>query len=140
MAGGRGDAEGPAERGQPVRHALHAGAHRGGRLVEPAAVVADGEREGPAVVPERHPGLPGLRVLRHVLQRLQHAEIHGGLDVLGVSAQARRFHRDRNRRLPRLRLECGRQPQVGEQRRVDPPGEIPEIAERARYIVLQLAE
>jgi hypothetical protein len=140
MAGGRGDAEGPAERGQPVRHALHAGAHRGGRLVKSPAVVADGEREGPAVMAERHPGLAGLRVLRGVLQRFQHAEIHGGLDVLGVPAQVRRFHRDRKRRLPGLCFERGRQPQVGEQRRVDPPGEIPELFQRVLCLLLGLRE
>ena len=41
---GRGvDAEGAADRGQPVGHALQAGAVRGLRDVEAVAVVGDGE-------------------------------------------------------------------------------------------------
>jgi hypothetical protein len=140
MAGGRGDAEGPAERGQPVRHALDAGAHRGGRPVESPAVIPHGEGEGPAVLADGDAGLPGLRVLRGVLQRFQHAEIDGGLDFLGVPAQVRCFHRDRKGRLPRLCFECGRQPQVGEQRWVDPPGEIPELLQRVLRLLLGLRE
>src|SRR6266516_1787343 len=140
MAGGRGDAEGPAERGQPVRHALDAGAHRRGPPVESPAVIPDGEGEGPAVLADGDAGLLGLRVLRDVLQRFQHAEIHRGLDLLGVPAQPGCFNGDRQSRLLRLRLECCREPRVRQQRRVDPPGEIPEFLQRVLRLTLNLRE
>jgi hypothetical protein len=140
MAGCRGDAEGPAERGQPVRHALDAGAHRRGRPVESPAVIPDGEGEGRAVLADGDAGLLGLRVLRDVLQRFQHAEVHRGLDLLGVPAQPGCFNGDRQGRLLRLRLECCREPRVRQQRRVDPPGEIPEFLQRVLRLTLYLRE
>jgi hypothetical protein len=140
MAGGRRDAEGPAERGQPVRHALHAGAHRRRRPVESPAIIRDGEGEGPAVLADDDAGLLGPRVLRDVLQRFQHAEVHSCLDLLRVPAQAGGFDGDRKNRLLRLCLECGRQPRVSQQRRVDPPGEVPEFIERVLCLTLCLRE
>ncbi len=73
-------------------------------------VVGHLERERPAARPSVTSIARRLRVLRDVLQRLEAAEVHGGLDVLGVAADAVAPDVDRHRRLARLRLERGRGP------------------------------
>jgi hypothetical protein len=130
VTGGRRDAKGPAERGQPVGHPLHTAAGRCSRLVEARAVIGDRERQALAVVAEGHAGRRGVCVLGDVLQRLQDTEVHRGLDVLRVPADARSLDRYRQRWFVGLRFERGRQAQVGEQRRVDPAGEITELFQR----------
>ncbi len=64
-------------------------------------------------------------------QRFQHREVDRGLDLLRVPADPVRLDRCRQRRLAGLRLERCPQPQVGEQRRVDPAGQIPQFLQRA---------
>src|SRR6185437_2132330 len=55
VAGGGGDADGPAECCQAVVDALQPGAHRRGGRVEAGPVVGDGEHQILAVVAERYP-------------------------------------------------------------------------------------
>ena len=79
--------------------------------VEAAAVVADAEvRASPSRSREPHRGARRLRVLLHVLQRLEHREVHRRLDVLRVAAEAVGVHGHRDRRLARLRLQRRRSP------------------------------
>ena len=51
-----------------------------------------------------------------------------------------RHDRHRQGRLAGLGVERRGQPQVGQQRRVDTPGEVAQVLQRARSICVQLAE
>ena len=68
-------------------------------------------------------------VLRHVLERLERAEVDRGLHLLVVPTNAVGLDGRGDGSLARLRLERGRQPAVGEQRRIDPAREVLEEAE-----------
>ena len=81
-----------------------------------------------------------LRVLLDVLQRLQHAEVHRGLDVLRVAADPVGFDRYRNRRLSRLRFQRHAQSFVGKQRWIDAARQVAQRLERLVGIGLQLIE
>ena len=77
-----------------------------------------------------------LRVLRHVVQRLEGAEVDGGLHVQREPADPVRLHRDRNGRLAGLRLQGGGEASVREQRWVDPPRQIAKVFEcRVRFLL-----
>ena len=102
--------------------------------VEAASVVAHGEREQSRCVCASEISVrAGLGVLRDVVQRLEHAEVHGGLDLLRVPPE---------RRPPRPSIgtaalracdfERGREPSVGEQRRVDAAREVAQVLEGRR--------
>ena len=72
----------------------------------------------------------GVGVLGDVLQGLERAEVHGRLDVLRVALNAVGLNRDRHRGLARLGLQGEHEALVGEQRRVDAPGQGPQVIER----------
>ena len=80
------------------------------------------------------------RVLRDVLQCFEAAEVHGRLDVLAEPPDTVGVDHDRNRRLAKLRPQEWDQPAVRQQRRVNPPGQVAEVAERTRGVFPQLAE
>ena len=80
------------------------------------------------------------RVLRHVLQALQHAEIHGRLRVLPVAGDPFRLHGNGERRPAGLSLQGDGQALVGEERRVDPPGELPKILQGLLRLLLYLGQ
>ena len=120
----------PAQGGQPVGHALQAGAVPGGRGIESGSVVSDGELEASAGAGEADVRPGGVGVLGDVLQGLERAEVHGRLDVLRVALNAVGLNRDRHRGLARLGLQGEDEALVGEQRRVDAPGESPQVVER----------
>src|SRR5439155_759796 len=73
----------------------------------------------------------GACVLGHVLHGLQAAEVHGGLRLLGVPTQAIGLHLDRKGRLAGLCRHGRRQPLIGQERRVDAPGQVPEVLQRS---------
>jgi hypothetical protein len=98
------DAEGAARGGQPVGHALQAGAVGGFRGVEAVAVVGDGEPELPVRAGQGDAGPGGPRVLRNVLQGLADAEVRGGLGFPRVAADAIGLDLDGKRSLAGLRL------------------------------------
>jgi len=79
-------------------------------------------------------------VLRDVLQRFEAAEVHGRLDVLAEPPDTVRVHHDGNRRLISLRPQGRDQPAVLKQRRVNPSGQVAEVAERILGVLLQLVE
>ena len=95
--------------------------------LEPAAVVGDVEGQAPAPLPdpqdERGP-VPG--VLAGVLDGFQAAEVDRRLDLRRVAAERGGLHRDRQRRPARGCGEGGRQPALGEQRRIDAVREVPQ--------------
>ena len=83
-------------------------------------------------------GLGGAGVFGDVLQGFEGAEVHGGLGVLRVAAEAVGFDHDRQRGLACLGLEgCG-QALVGEQRGVDAAGEVAQVLKRGPECVFEL--
>ena len=121
--------------GQPAVERLDAGAQpgepRAGRIGAAAAVVADHDDQGVGLISELHPaaGRPG--VLDGVRQRLRDHEVGRTLDRWAKPALC--FAADRRADLiaSRERLDGRDQPAVGEQRRHDPAGEVPQLADRA---------
>ena len=105
------------------------GSRDGRAAVEPSAVVGDLERERSPLRAARS-RRSRARVLRDVLQRLQAAEVHGGLDLLRVPAEPARVDRDRDRRLAGLRSSAAASP-GRRAAAVDPARQIPEILERS---------
>ena len=71
-----------------------------------------------------------LGVLRDVLERFERAEVDRRLHLLGVPPDPIHVDRRRDRRLPCLRLERGCESLVGEERWIDPPGEVTQVIER----------
>ena len=129
VTGRRTDVDGAAERGQSVGDALESGAVRGGHRVEPDAIVDDLERQAPVRLRrgERLPwwpshtsprsGVPrGRRSTRPTPISCGYLPIPSGLD------------HDRHGGFPRLAREGSREALIREQRRIDPPGEVPQVA------------
>ncbi len=81
-----------------------------------------------------------VRVLRHVLHRLEHREVDGRLDLPRVPADAVAVDGHGERRLASLRLERLGQTPVGEERRVDPAGEVAEVLQRVLRVVEDAVE
>ena len=81
-----------------------------------------------------------LRVLRDVVQGLEAAEVDGRLHGLRVPGDAVRVHDHGERRLSTLRLERRGQPLVGEERRIDPAGQVSQVLERRLRILMDVAE
>ena len=108
--------------------------------IEPDAVVADLEPEHAFAVRQDELRLGRLRVLRDVLQGLEAREVHGRLHVLAVAFDAVTTDPDRHRRSPDLRFERSDQTLVGQQRRVDPAGELAEVLERVACVGLDVLE
>ncbi len=94
--------------------------------VEAAAVVGDLHAELVAVLVEAHHGSRGLGVLLDVLEGLEDAEVEGRLGVLRIAANAVGLDGHGQGGLACLGLEGGGQSLVGEQERVDTPGQIAE--------------
>jgi hypothetical protein len=113
----------------------------GGRPdVEPPSIVFHLEPE-PAVVPgDPDDRSARVRVLRDIVQRLEAAEVDGGLNRLGVAGVVDHVDRHRDRHLPSLRLEGGTEPLVGEERRIDAPREVAQIVESSFGVSLDVAE
>ena len=78
---------------------------------------------------QRDSGLRGPGVLGHVLQRLQDAEVRGGLGVAPVAPDSVRLDQDRKRGPAGLGRHRGRQSLVGQQRRVDTAGQGPQVVQ-----------
>ena len=92
------------------------------------------------LLPQPNGHIGCLRVLRGVLQRLEHAEVDGGLELLRVTADSVGLDPHRHRCLPRLRLHGGREALVGKERRVDPAREVPQGLERVAQPALEIAK
>src|SRR5438445_640008 len=91
-----------------------------------------------ALNPRNPNGPGGPRVLGNVLERLQAAEVDGGLGLLLVAADPVGVHADGQRGLAGLRLERRREPLISQERRVDAPREVPEVLERCLRFDLHL--
>jgi hypothetical protein len=92
-------------------------------LVPARTVVIDHEAQAGALDAQANPDRGPLRVLARVVHRLQAAEVHRRLDVVGeLAVHAARIHRDR--RLPGRQLLVQRpdEPHLGQQRRRDTHG------------------
>ena len=74
------------------------------------------------------------------LEGFQAAEVDGGLDLWGIPTRAASLDLDGYRSLSRLGLYRSREPLVGEERRVDPPGEVPQVVESPSGLGLQFDE
>ena len=83
--------EGAADGSKPVGHALQAGAVGGSGGVETGSIVGDRELKMAVGAGQRDSGLRGPGVLGHVLQRLQDAEVRGGLGVAPVAPDSVRL-------------------------------------------------
>ena len=79
-------------------------------------------------------------MLRRVLQRLEHAEVDRGLDLLRVAADAFGFDPGGQRGTPGRRAECLRKTAVHEQRRVDPVREVAQFLHRFLQVLADLLE
>src|SRR5689334_4521790 len=133
------DAEGAADRGQPVRHALQAGTGCGLCGVKAVAVVGDGELEVAIGAGQGDLGGRSTGVFRHVLQRLQDAEVGSGFGVPPVAADPVRLDQDRKRGPAGLRPHGCSQPLFGQQRRVDPAGQGAQVIQCRVQAVPELA-
>src|SRR5260221_432176 len=89
------------ERGGPVFEAGRAGAVC--RVGAADAVVADGDPQRPALMPQVDPGLPGMGVLGHVGQQLADREVGGRLDRRGRPAGELASEMDPQRQVQRER-------------------------------------
>jgi hypothetical protein len=129
----------PPERREPVGDALEPGAV--GHFVdfEAHTIVGRFESEPVVAIRETQSDAGCLCVLGDVLEGLEAGEVEGGFDLTRVSADAVTLDVDRNHRPPGLRIERGNQPLIGEQRRIDPPGEVAKLLERAAQSVCRVA-
>src|SRR5918996_4204412 len=125
----RADLHPAPERLDPVLYVLQPLPPWGGRRVEPPAVVLDFEPQRALLRPEPDGGRGRVRILRRVLEGLEDAEVRSGLGLGRVPAEAVGLHGDRERHLPGLGLEGRREPLVGQERRIDPAGQVPEVLE-----------
>ena len=107
---------------------------------KPVAVVADLEGQSVTGAPDVHGHLRRLRVLLHVLERLEDAEVHGRLDVLRVALHTVCLHRHRHCRFPRLRVQRHDQSLVSEQRRVDAASQVAQCLQCLVGVMLQLLQ
>ena len=136
----RPDLERAAQRGEPVLHVPEslAGPDRG--RVEPTSVVPNREHHLPVLLADGHGRPRGVGVLRHVLQGLEAAEVGGGLRLGRVPAEGADLEGNGQGGLGQVGLDGGGQPLVGEQWRVDPPGQIAQVLERVVGVGGELAE
>src|SRR5207247_7307551 len=95
------------DRSEPIGHPLQAGSVAGGCRIESATVVVHLEAELAAPVRDADRGRARPGVLRNVVERLERAEVDRRLDLLREPADRVGFDRDREGRLPCLRLERG---------------------------------
>ena len=107
----------------------------GGVVSNPRPSSSTENARSPAVAAQADDGVRGLRVLRHVLQRLEHREVDGRLDVARVAADAvvRRPSPGPAPCAPAPRAP--RADRVGQQRRVDPAREVAQVLERVLRVV-----
>jgi hypothetical protein len=96
VAGARSDRDAAVEGGEPIDHPLQAGPVTDRVRIEPSPVVVHPEREQVGISTETDLGAPGLGVLRDVLERLEHREIHGGLHLLRIASDPVARHGDGN--------------------------------------------
>jgi len=82
----------------------------------------------------------GIGVPGGTAQRLQRAEIHGGLDLLGVAADPVSFHRHGDRGPARLGVQGRGDAHVRQQRRVDAAGQLAKAAQRPRDLRRHLVQ
>ena len=94
----------------------------------------------PVRLKQPHVDVGGSRVLGHVLQRLKGAEVHGGLGVLREPSDPVTVHAHGHLRLASLGRQSRHQPLVGQERWIDPPGQVPEIVERLGESLFRLLE
>ena len=116
----RSDLQPPAECLEAVGHPLQSGAAGDRGRVESGAIVGHDERQPAVRRIEAHVRRRRRRVLRHVLEGLETAEVRGGLDLLPVPLDPVRMHLHRDRRAPDLSLQRGGESPIGQDRRVDP--------------------
>ena len=140
LVGSAAHLERPSQRGEPVGHVLQPHPVRRGAHVEATPVVLHREREVAAIATQANHDVRGVRVLRHVLQRLEHREVDRGLDVARVAADAVVVDRDRDGHLARLRFERLGQTPIGQERRVDPARQVAQVLQRALHVVEDAVE
>jgi hypothetical protein len=132
------DAEPPSERLDPVRQPPQAGSLVGVRAAD--AVVGDLDDEHPVVTSEVDPRQARRRVLGDVGERLRHDVERGGLDRLGEPRGRQAVHLHRQRRARGERLHGRGETVVGEDRRMDPAGELTELLESHRQLLARLRD
>jgi FtsX-like permease family len=140
LAWGGIPADGAADRAEAVGHVHVAVAGVGASRVEAGAVVAHAEQQAAGLFPQPDLDLRAAGVLGRVLQRLQAAEVHGGLDLKAVPAEARRGHGDRQGRAAAGGAQRLAEPAVGEQRRVDAVGEVAQFLDGGLDLVGELVD
>ena len=135
-----GDLDRAAQILEPILHVRETRALLRDHRVEPPP--SFGHLESRLIVSLRQPHgrFRGAGVLLHVLECLQHAEVGGRLDVLGVAADAISVNVNRQGRLARLSLERGSQSSVGQQRWVDAAGQVAQRLQRLVGVALQRAD
>jgi hypothetical protein len=136
----RPDGEEASERLDSVRHIGEAGTATHLLGVESPSVVLDLEGQRSIQGRKTNHCIGGVRILRHVLQRLQNAKVHGCLCLLGKTSNTFGVHSDRERRLFGLGADRRNQTLVGQQWRVDPSGEITEVLQGVLRLSLKLID
>ena len=139
-SGGAANLERATDRVQAVGHPLEAGPVGGRVDVEADPVIHDGEPQRATRLLEVDRHVRGVRILGHVLHRFQAGEVHGRLDLLGASPDPVSMDVDRYHRLAGLGLQRRREPLVGQQRRIDPPGQVAQVLERVVGLGLDVGQ
>src|SRR6185437_10349029 len=140
LAWGGVPADGAADRAEAVGHVHVAVAAAGAGRVEAWAVVAHAEQQAAGLLPQPDLDLRAAGVLGRVLERFQAAEVHGGLDLKAVPAEAGGRDGDRQGRAPAGGAERLAEPAVGEQRRVDAVGEVAQFLDGGLDLVGELVD
>jgi hypothetical protein len=111
--------------------------------IESASVVADHQPEAAVLLAQRHLDLAGPGVLDHVRQRLGQHVPGGHLDLLAESHAAQPgVGADRHRQChpAGLSLDGLEQPAVGQHRRMDRVGDLPDLLQRGGQIALHVGQ
>src|SRR4029450_8918063 len=92
--------------------------------IQTRACVLDLDDDVSIVAREPDGNLAGSRVLRCVLEGLERAEVHGGLDLRWIATHAVRVDVRGEGRLASLRRERLAEALVGQERWIDPTGQV----------------
>src|SRR6478735_8362605 len=128
-----GDREAPAERLDAIRQPAQSGPGRGGSAAAPVAGDLDPQAARHALEPDLD--ARRVRVLDRVRDALGDDEVRARLDGLREALVRRADDPDRQRRAVGERPKRRRQPALGEDRRVQPAGELAQLLHRQGELV-----
>src|SRR5690348_10301626 len=127
------DVETTAERLDAIRETDEPGPR--GRLRASDSVVAHDDRREPVRALDRNAGVCRLRVLRDVRDRLRDQVVDRRLDGVRQPVVRNTSELDRDRRALGERADCTLETSLGENGRVNPARELPQLSERVIELV-----